>query len=79
MVSRNAAYAVSGIQAMLVTSALNSGQPKGISQSALKKVLTALWAVSFAWDAILAGDVADLREHLKMEGNARGIQFEGVW
>jgi hypothetical protein len=76
MVSRDLVYAISGIHSMLVNSALTFGRPQAISESASKMLLTALWSVSFAWDAILAGDITDIREHLRLEGNARGIQLD---
>ena len=43
------------------------------SQSDREQLLELAWKINCAWDAILAGDIDDLHEHVELEGRARGI------
>jgi hypothetical protein len=37
------------------------------------RLLKAAWTVQSAWDALVAGDIADVGTHVKMEREARGL------
>jgi hypothetical protein len=38
-----------------------------------RRALTLGWQISAGWDAVLAGDIDDISEHVELEGSAREI------
>jgi hypothetical protein len=37
------------------------------------RILTAIWRIGCAWDALLAGDIEDIRQHIDYEAGARNL------
>lgn len=56
-------YALSGIVGL--------GLEAALSPKADRNVLITLWRIQSAWDALLAGDIDDLRQHVFLEEQAR--------
>ena len=69
VINQEVVYAVSGI--MLLAIELSVAQAKaGKNCSSL---LTAAWRIACAWDALLAGDIDDIHQHLMYESSARNL------
>ena len=48
-------------------------QESAFGPSFLDGLFQMLWGVSCAWGAVLDGDIDSLREHIQLEGTARGL------
>lgn len=58
-------YAMSNIIGLLLDLLLEGDSNRSSA------IVEAVWRINCAWDALLAGDVNDLREHVDMERRAR--------
>lgn len=71
--ARRLVYAVSGIQMALTEWAILLLKNEFESRKLLGDVLVRLWKINCAWDAMIAGDINDLNQHVEWEADARGI------
>jgi hypothetical protein len=62
-------YAISGMTLLAIEVSMVQWK-KGQS---LSKLLMAAWQLGCAWDALLAGDIEDIQQHLKYEATAKGL------
>lgn len=69
-IPRDIAYAISGIIAQCLSTCVETPYPE--SNLAIKHVVKMAWMTSIAWDAIIAGDIESIREHVQVECKARG-------
>ena len=65
--SRQLVYAISGIVALCLTKVLERETHSELSRD----LLNLAWEVNCAWDAVVAGDIGDLKEHVKSESEVR--------
>jgi hypothetical protein len=68
-ISGEIVYAISG----MVTLALEVSIELQRIGKDCNNVLHAIWKISCAWDAVLAGDIEDIHTHLYHEGKAKNI------
>ena len=70
-VSRRLAYAASSIMRICLNTIVEQ-HCDSVPKTA-RGLLRAAWRIQLAWDALLAGDVPDLRKHIREEANVRGM------
>lgn len=70
-------YAMSGIQMLFTELLLQIVRSNFPRSTLLHEVVVAAWQIGCAWDALLAGDIEDIRQHLELEAEARGIKMKG--
>lgn len=62
-------YAING----LMTHCLDFAACERFSESDRRQLLELAWRITSVWDAVLAGDIDDISEHVELEGRARTI------
>ncbi len=68
-------YAISGI----LLSAIEVSIMLCVTGKDCKELLIAAWKIGCAWDALLAGDIEDIHQHLACEMAARSLGPVAVW
>ena len=74
MITRRLVYAVSGIQMLLNEWAFFLAKEEGTAHKLLLDVLIAAWKIGSAWDAVLAGDIDDVEQHITWEADAKDVK-----
>jgi hypothetical protein len=67
--SRQLAYAING----LLTHCLNLATSPDCPNEKRQPIYELAWRITVAWDAVLAGDIDSITEHVEYERTARGI------
>ena len=62
---------LSEIEMLCLDTLLRVEQRKGIKVPSSVMLRKTLWRIECAWNAILAGDIDNIREHVELEENAR--------
>jgi hypothetical protein len=70
-IDRDIAYSVSGIVCLLCELSLKWQQEPHERIDAIQRLLFFLWEINCAWDAVLAGDIEDVQQHLRWETAAK--------
>lgn len=68
-IERSLVYAVNG----LLTACVNEAAPSRFDESFRIQMYRLTWRIVTAWDAILAGDIDSIQEHVQMEELARTV------
>ena len=69
-ITRQLAYAVNGLLALCLDVAVSAK----MNEEPRQQLLGLAWRINTAWDAVLAGDIESIAEHVALEESARAIR-----